>query len=60
MYDAVADRYALDGRMKQWFKEVNPYAIRNIVERLLEAITRGMWNASDEKKTAVGRNVHGD
>jgi cobaltochelatase CobN len=27
---------------------VNPYALQNIRDKLLEAINRGMWNASQE------------
>jgi cobaltochelatase CobN len=50
MYEGLAIRYALDEEMRQWLQEVNPYALQNITERLLEAINRGMWNASDEMK----------
>ena len=31
-------------------KEVNPWALQNIAETLLEAEQRHMWNASDETK----------
>ncbi|VAX32193.1 Aerobic cobaltochelatase CobN subunit [hydrothermal vent metagenome] len=50
MYDALSEKYALDEKMQEWFKEVNPYALQNIAERLLEAASRGMWNASEEMK----------
>jgi len=50
MYDALAEKYALNGKMQEWFREVNPYALQNIAERLLEAAGRGMWNAPDEMK----------
>ena len=29
--------------MQAFFNESNPWALRGIVERLLEAIARGMW-----------------
>ncbi|NDJ77222.1 MAG: cobaltochelatase subunit CobN [Chloroflexi bacterium] len=48
MYEGLAERYALDEKMQQWLKEVNPYALQNITERLLEAIAREMWEASPE------------
>lgn len=48
MYDRVAKTYALDSEMQKWLKEVNPYALLNIVEKLLETIGRGMWNADQE------------
>jgi len=47
MYDRVAQRYALDPEMQKWLKSVNPYALQNILDKLLETIQRGMWNASD-------------
>jgi cobaltochelatase CobN len=45
MYEDMARRYALDEAMRQWMREVNPHALHSILERLLEAISRGMWQA---------------
>jgi len=50
MYERVAGKYVFDEEMKKWMEEVNPYARQNILDKLLEAISRGMWNASDEMK----------
>ena len=50
MYEELANKYALDENMQEWLKDVNPHALLNISERLLEAIDRDMWNASDEMK----------
>ncbi|MEM2098602.1 MAG: cobaltochelatase subunit CobN [Candidatus Bathyarchaeia archaeon] len=50
MYEDLAKKYVFDKDMQEWFKEVNPYALQNIVERLLEAIQRGLWNASEDTK----------
>jgi cobaltochelatase CobN len=50
MYEDLAKKYVLDPEMQKWFKEVNPYALQNMTERLLEAIKRGMWQASEEMK----------
>jgi len=36
--------------MQEWLKEVNPYALQNMVERLLEAIERNMWQATEDMK----------
>ena len=30
-------------------RDVNPWALHSVVERLLEAQQRGMWNASEDK-----------
>lgn len=48
MYERVAGKYALDPEMQAWLKEVNPYALQNILDKLLETIQRGMWNATEE------------
>lgn len=50
MYDQYAKKYALDPKMQQWMKKVNPWALQNIAETLLEADQRKMWNANDEMK----------
>ncbi|RLE14044.1 cobalamin biosynthesis protein CobN [Candidatus Aerophobetes bacterium] len=50
MYEELAKKYALDKNMQEWFKKVNPYALQNITERLLEAIKRGMWQAEEKMK----------
>jgi len=34
-------------------KEVNPYALQNILDKLLEAISRGMWNADKEMEKSL-------
>jgi len=43
MYNDVTERYVLDPAMQQFFQESNPWALKGIVERLLEAIDRGLW-----------------
>jgi cobaltochelatase CobN len=50
MYQKVAEAYALDPKMKEWMEKVNPYARQNILDKLLEAISRGMWNTDDEMR----------
>ena len=50
MYEELANTYALDKDMQDFFKRHNPYALHNIAERLLEAIEREMWNTSEEMK----------
>ncbi|MBN1628384.1 MAG: cobaltochelatase subunit CobN [Thermoleophilia bacterium] len=50
MYESLASRYPLDKQMQEWLKDVNPYALQNMTERLLEAIQRGMWDASDQTR----------
>jgi cobaltochelatase CobN len=44
MYRGVAEAYILDERVQQFIREKNPWALRDMAERLLEANQRGMWN----------------
>lgn len=53
MYDSLADKYALADDMREWFGEVNPWALRRMAEVLLEAARRGLWDASEERKQAL-------
>jgi cobaltochelatase CobN len=43
MYEDVTEEYVLSPAMQEFFKTSNPWALRGIIERLLEAIERGMW-----------------
>jgi len=47
-YQAVAETYALDADMQDFFRQHNPDALYNITERLLEAIRRGLWENPGE------------
>ncbi|MEO6285513.1 MAG: cobaltochelatase subunit CobN [Dyadobacter sp.] len=49
MYEKVAETYALDGAMQQFFAESNPWALQAIAERLLEAVQRELWKNPSEK-----------
>ena len=44
MYERVTDAYVADPAMRAFFAESNPWALRAIAERLLEAGRRGMWS----------------
>ncbi len=43
MYKDVTEEYVLNPEMQEFFRQSNPWALRGIVERLLEAIERGLW-----------------
>jgi cobaltochelatase CobN len=43
MYEQLAQAYALDPAMQEFFARSNPWALHNIAERLLEAAQRGLW-----------------
>ena len=44
MYERVTDAYVGDADMRAFFADSNPWALRSIAERLLEAGRRGMWS----------------
>jgi cobaltochelatase CobN len=46
MYERVVDRYVADPDVRKFFATSNPWALRSIAERLLEAWERGFWDAS--------------
>jgi cobaltochelatase CobN len=43
MYAGLAERYVLDSQQASFFRESNPWALRDVAARLLEAADRGMW-----------------
>jgi cobaltochelatase CobN len=54
MYERVTEAYVGDPDVRAFFRASNPWALRAIAERLLEAGERGMWTASDRaRKTLV-------
>jgi cobaltochelatase CobN len=62
MYEDLAKKYVFDEAMQEWLKDVNPYALQNMVERLLEAVSRGMWQASEQMKNDLQKlylNIEG-
>lgn len=54
MYEQVTNAYLLDPDMQEFFKQSNPWAAKDMAERLLEAIQRGMWeNPDDEMRQKI-------
>jgi len=43
MYEDVTESYVFDPETQNFFQDSNPWALKGIVERLLEAIERGLW-----------------
>ncbi|GIF50541.1 cobaltochelatase CobN subunit [Asanoa ferruginea] len=50
MYEKLAAAYVLDPSVREFLDKSNPWALRGITERLLEAAERGLW-ASPEPET---------
>jgi cobaltochelatase CobN len=48
MYEQITASYVLDPETRKFLETSNPWALRGITERLLEAASRGLWQAPDE------------
>lgn len=57
VYDQAADTYALDPAMAERLRQANPEAFRNVVGRMLEASSRGLWKAPADKLEKL-RNLY--
>lgn len=57
MYERVTDAYVGDPQMREFFEQVNPWALRSIAERLLEADRRDMWDASEAARKTLADAV---
>ena len=44
MYERLAECYLFDPEQRAFFARSNPWALRDVVERLLEAAGRGLWS----------------
>ena len=48
MYDRLATDYILKDDVREWIEEANPFAFHDMMDVLLEAKERGMWDASQD------------
>jgi cobaltochelatase CobN len=64
MYHQLADSYIFDSGVQQFLRKSNPWALRGMTERLLEAADRGLWAQPDpadlEALRAVYLDLEGD
>ena len=58
MYEALAQAYVLDERMRDFFARSNPWALHGIAERLLEAADRKLWHAPQPATLAALRQAY--
>ena len=58
MYTRLAEQYVLDPQMQQFFQEKNPWALRSIIERLMEAVQRGLWEQPDQTQIEHMRQLY--
>ena len=60
MYEQLAASYVFDSETRSFMRRANPWALRGITERLLEAVSRGLWEAPDAKTLDQLRQVYLD
>ena len=46
MYKGVADAYVMDPKVQEFIQKSNPWVLRDMAERLLEAHQRGLWKSA--------------
>lgn len=57
MYQQVAQSYLFDEEVKRFLEEKNPWAMKDMAERLLEANERGLWKDVDDETKQRLRNM---
>jgi cobaltochelatase CobN len=60
MYEQLAASYVFDEQTRSFMQRSNPWALRGITERLLEAASRGLWESPDAKTLDQLRQVYLD
>ena len=60
MYASLAKEYVLDETNQAFMRQSNPWALRGIVEKLHEAIDRGLWAEPDPDVLAAMQEVYLD
>jgi cobaltochelatase CobN len=48
VFDGIAEKFLRDEENRKFFEENNPWALEEIARRLLEAESRGLWQADPE------------
>jgi cobaltochelatase CobN len=46
MYEGIAEAYLFDETVQAFIQRHNPWAMRDMAERLLEANQRGLWQGA--------------
>jgi cobaltochelatase CobN len=57
MYEGITKAYILDQQVQQFIQDKNPWALRDLAERLLEANQRGLWQDVKQEMLEELRNI---
>jgi cobaltochelatase CobN len=58
MYESLAQRYVADDDVRDFLRRSNPWALRAIAERMLEAAERGLWEQPDAASLELLRDAY--
>jgi cobaltochelatase CobN len=58
VYERVAESYVFDAAIRRFLTQSNPWALKDIAGRLLEAIERGLWENPSEQVTQALRGTY--
>ena len=60
MYEQLAENYVLDKENQDFLRHANPWALTGIIEKLNEAVDRGLWAEPDPELLADLQQVYLD
>jgi cobaltochelatase CobN len=58
MFEGLSRAYLLDENVREFLERKNPWALRSMAERLLEAADRGLWEEPDEATLEVLKELY--
>ncbi|MBX6311383.1 MAG: cobaltochelatase subunit CobN, partial [Isosphaeraceae bacterium] len=58
MFEDVSKAYLLDPKVQDFLQEKNPWALRSMAERLLEAVDRGLWERPSPETVEALRAIY--
>jgi cobaltochelatase CobN len=58
MYEQITDTYLFKDENKDFLEEHNPWALKDMSERMLEAIQRGMWNNPSKETIEALKEIY--
>ena len=59
MYEKLTAAYLFEDTVRDFLRRSNPWAERAMIERLLEAVQRGLWEHPEEETLARLQEQHG-
>ncbi len=57
IYQGISEAYLLDAKVQEFVQQKNPWALRDMAERLLEANQRGLWQSASQETLEQLRDI---